>query len=254
VGGFEGLEGAIIMTALAAIETGVGLISLATTACARKIIAGKVPELMTRPIREGEERGMLERLLEERKYDGMVIGPGMGRTDFASQIFVNIMNLLPGSGIEKVLVDGDGLFHLALYLENNNLPGGIDFIITPHFGEAPRLLGAGVRDIKQNRVKAAEELAEKTGTVAVLKGPASIVSGKTCTFINTTGSPALATGGTGDVLSGITGAIMLREDAVTASSLGVYIHGAAADLYCSENSSSILKATDIIEYIRKVIG
>jgi NAD(P)H-hydrate epimerase len=253
VGGFEGLEGAIIMTASAAIETGVGLATLFTTAGARDIISGKIPELMTRSLPGEGEIDTLQTLLEERRYDGMIIGPGMGRTETARNIFLNLMNLLSETGIRKVLVDGDGLFHLSSYLENNSLPECVDFILTPHFGEASRLLKREVVTIKENRVKAAEDLAEKTGAAVILKGPSSIISGKTGTFINTTGNPALATGGTGDLLSGITGAIMLREDAITASSLGAYIHGAAADLYCAENSMDILKATDLIGYIRKVL-
>lgn len=254
VGGFDNLEGAIMMTAAAALETGIGLISLLTTARARKIIAGKIPELMTISFDEAGEKDALCELLNKRKYNAMVIGPGMGRTDNALNYFTNIMNLLPETGINKVLIDGDGLSHLALYLENNILHRSIDFIITPHFGEASRLMKTGIDTIKSNRVKAAEKLAEKTGATVVLKGPASIVSGKTGTFINTTGNPSLATGGTGDILSGITGALMLREDIIPASCLGTYIHGSAADLYCSENNTDLLKATDLINYIRHAIG
>ncbi len=254
VGGFPGFEGAIMMTAAAALETGIGLISLITTMGGRKIIAGKIPELMTRSLGEEGEIDELKRLLEERRYDGIVIGPGMGRAEIASKTFFDIMKLLPDTGIKKVLVDGDGLFHLASYLEKNRLPGQVKFLITPHFGEASRLIKADVGTIKSNRVKAAEELAKKTGAAVILKGPASIVSDGNFTFINTTGNPSLATGGTGDVLSGITGAIMLREDTLTALCLGTYIHGAAADLHCSRNAADILKATDLIGYIPEVIG
>ncbi len=253
MGGFESLEGAIMMTASAALETGVGLISLITTEGARKIIAGRIPELMTRSFDREEGKDEIQKLLDEREYRGMVIGPGMGRSEKAGEIFNNTIDHLERSGIKKVLIDGDGLFHLVSYLEKSTLPRGVEFIITPHFGEASRLMKRDVESIKRNRTAAAEELAGKTGAAVILKGPSSIVSGETGTFINTTGNAALSTGGTGDLLSGITGALMLGKDALTASCLGVYIHGSAADLCCLKNSTDVIKATDLIPYIREAI-
>jgi hydroxyethylthiazole kinase-like uncharacterized protein yjeF len=258
VGGFEGMEGAIMMTALAALENGVGLASLVTTPASRAVIAGKIPELITKALPEislsRQERVSTETLsdlFEGRTYNVLVIGPGMGRTPFAKAIFEAIIENIFHFGVKRVLVDGDGLFHLAEYLENHMLDGRLEFIITPHFMEAHRLSGIPVETISSNRLNAAGILSRKLSCITLLKGPATIISDGDRYIINTTGSPALATAGSGDVLSGIIGSFLLRKfGSLHAAAFGAYIHGRAADSYCSENQTGILKATDLIRHIR----
>ncbi|MCP4133413.1 MAG: NAD(P)H-hydrate dehydratase [bacterium] len=282
IGGFDSMEGAIMMTAASALETGVGLISLLTTEKARSIIAGKIPELITlsikdsikdpisptsnpcaersrsieprTPVLSGAEASNLSSL--KRSYDALVIGPGMGRSALARKIFFEIMDSLTDFGIRRVLIDGDGLFHLVDYLKENKTVKtgpGLEYIITPHFFEASRLMEKEVSEIKRNRLQAAKELARITGSTCLLKGPATIISDCVNSYINSSGCPALATGGSGDVLSGITGALMLKNLPITeTAALGAFIHGKAAELFCSENGTDTLKATDVIEYIRKV--
>jgi ADP-dependent NAD(P)H-hydrate dehydratase / NAD(P)H-hydrate epimerase len=263
VGGFDGMEGAIFMSAMAAFETGVGLATLLTTHGARNIIAGKIPELITRSLNsfnseaENEEIGedILSFFREDRLYDAMIIGPGMGRSELSAQIFNVILNNINRSGINKVLIDGDGLFHLSEYLKINKLPDNVSFVITPHFGEASMLLNTPVQNIKNNRLQSAKDLSIKTGSVVVLKGPATIITDSSNSFINTTGNPALGTAGSGDVLSGIIGALLLGDLLpLQTAAIGAYIHGLTADILVKEYDMPVLKATDLIDYIRIAVA
>ncbi|MFC1670877.1 NAD(P)H-hydrate dehydratase [Spirochaetota bacterium] len=248
VGGFDGMEGAIMLSARAALETGVGLISLLTTGNARNIIAGKIPELITAGLDDVDD------FLSSRKYDSAVIGPGMGRDKSAKDVFENIIGKLAGAGIKNALIDGDGLFHLAGFLKENKLPRDVKFIITPHFKEASVILDKKMEDIKNDRLKACRELAGYVDSIAVLKGPGTIISGGGKTLINTTGNPYLATAGSGDVLSGIIGSLMLRDYSVLdMAGLGVFIHGRAADLFVKENEGKAMRASDIINYIGRTL-
>ena len=261
VGGFDNMEGAAIMTAMAAFETGVGLATLITTHKARKIIAGIIPELITRTLEsfkggiEKEIKKDIEAFFgEDRHYNVMIIGPGMGRSEVSSHVFNIIINNLKLSGIKKVLIDGDGLYHLSKFLKSNKLPENISFVITPHFSEASRLLNKPVEQIKRNRLEAAKELAKKTSAVALLKGPATIITDGINSLINTTGNPALGTGGSGDVLSGIIGTLLLKDILpLDSTGMGAYIHGLAADISVEESNLQVLKATDLIKQIRPAV-
>ena len=249
-GGFDGMEGAIMMTAMAAFENGTGLATLLTTEKAREIIAGRIPELITRALPSGDIRALTPELLAGRRYDVLVIGPGMGRTETARDFFTAVMDALPVSGIGRVLIDGDGLYHLAGWLREHSLDANIDYVITPHFMEASRLTGISVEEIGRDRLEAARKCAAMTGAVVLLKGPASIVTDGSRTFVNTSGNPALAAAGSGDVLSGVIGSFLLRKiTAVEAASIGCHVHGRAADLLAQSGRETI-KATDLIPYLR----
>ncbi|MBN2402353.1 MAG: NAD(P)H-hydrate dehydratase [Spirochaetes bacterium] len=266
IGGFDGMEGAIIMSAVSAFETGAGLATLLTTNQARNIIAGQIPELMTRTLDslnlQTQEKNIQKNIIEDinkffkesRHFDSMIIGPGMGRTEISSYIFNSIINKLKDSGIKKVLIDGDGLFHLSVYLKFNPLPGNISYLLSPHFNEASKLLEKPVDEIKKNRLFYAKELAKKTSAIVLLKGPATIITDGNNSLINTTGNPALGTAGSGDVLSGITGALLLKDiSPFNAAGIGAYIHGLAGDMCVEKSKVPVLKATDIINNVRAAL-
>ena len=243
-GGFDGMEGAIMLSAKAALETGVGLVSLITTPKAREIIAGKIPELITIQA----QADAIDSLLRERKYDSLVIGPGMGRSEDSAKLFNALMDALPEN--TGVVIDGDGLFHLTSYLKSKKLKNTVKYILTPHFNEASRIMEKSVDEIKANRLAAAKECAAKTGCTVLLKGQASIVSDGGRAYINTSGNSLLATAGSGDVLSGILGALLLRGlKAELAACAACFFHGKAADLLASGGAKH-LKAGDIIEAIK----
>ena len=253
IGGFDGMEGAIIMTAMAALEQGVGLLTLLTTEKARDRIAGRVPEMITAALDTGDICRSIEDFFSRRKYSALVIGPGMGRDEYSWEIFRCIMEKSSSLGLGRVLIDGDGLYHFAEYSGNGIPESSTEFIITPHFMEASRILGIDTQEIRSNRFESARSLAEHSHATAVLKGPASVISNGSRTLINTTGSSLLATAGSGDVLSGIIGSLMLGTlDTLDAAGTGAWIHGRAADLYSAEENFPAMKATDIIRYIRRV--
>jgi ADP-dependent NAD(P)H-hydrate dehydratase / NAD(P)H-hydrate epimerase len=253
IGGFDGMEGAAMLAASAAFETGVGLVTLLTTGTARTAVAGKIPELMTMslPADAADVEQSIRTILEAKQWDALILGPGLGRTDFSRLVAETTIKAVPACGIKRVLIDGDGLFHLAGYLKKEKLDKGVAWLVTPHFLEASRLIGLSVDEIKSNRLNAASVLSARHSCSALLKGPGTIVTGGGHQFINTTGNAALATAGSGDVLSGIIGAMLLRKlPAVHAAACGAWLHGRAADLYSSEHASTVMKSSDILPYIR----
>lgn len=258
IGGFDGMEGAALLAASAAFETGVGLATCLTTASARTNMAGRLPELMTcaLPGEDGDEpvAEAIDALLDTGRYQAIIIGPGMGRTELARRVFKAALSSAGRHGIGRVLIDGDGLFHLAEALKEGASGCGPGMIVTPHFMEASRIMGISVDEIRQNRHEAAGSLARRLGCTAVLKGPASIITDGSRYCINTTGNAALAAAGSGDVLSGMTGALLLRRlRPLIAASYGVFLHGRAADLCCSERETNLLKSTDLLPYIRRAM-
>lgn len=254
IGGFSGMEGAIMLAAMAALETGVGLVTILTVAGSREIIAGKIPEAMTYSLAEDDIFNSLKNIFNEKNYDAVVMGPGMGRNTLAGAVTSCIIENMSDFKINKLLIDGDGLYHTGKLLQTKKTSLPDNIILTPHFMEASRLAGIPVNYIKNNRLNSARDCSKFCNGITVLKGPASIVSDGINSFINTTGNPAMATGGSGDVLSGIIGSLMLKnESLLDAATSGVFIHGKAADLYCAENSVDILKAGDLISCIRHAI-
>jgi NAD(P)H-hydrate epimerase len=282
VGGFDGMEGALLLTASACFETGAGLVTALTTGSARTVMAGKIPELMTAAIpgieSSGQEvpgevrdgiawNGDMEKKLadeiardlgkffmEGRRYGVAVVGPGMGRGPLSKAVFRALMGNLENFGLARVIIDGDGLYHYAAWLAEKGASKA-DIIITPHFLEASRITGDTVEKLKANRFASAKALASKCGAVALLKGPATLVSDGVNTRINTTGNPALATAGSGDVLTGIIASLASRGlSSLDAASLGAWLHGRAADLFVSETGVEVMKASDIAAHIRKAVA
>ncbi len=254
IGGFENMEGAALLTASALFNTGCGLVTIATQIKSRPIIAGKIPESMTLSLPDDPDTGSLSDLFESLKITSLIIGPGLGRTVYSEQIFKNTITFLKKNHIKRVLIDGDGLFHLAEFIKNEKLPGNIEFIITPHFLEASRILGKSVELLKLNRLESCKELSRFTGCITVLKGPSTIVSDGETSYINTTGNSGLATAGSGDVLTGIIGSFMNRcISAIEAAAAGVFIHGACADLFGSTAECSTMSASDIVLNIKSAL-
>ena len=260
VGGFDGMEGAIMMAARAAFETGIGMGSLLTTAAARRIIAGRIPELITLSLAgdhdatapdPGAIRAALAAIFERNRYGAVLVGPGMGRGPLARAVCDALFTSARDFGIKRMLIDGDGLFHLAGFVKKGKPDSAVSIIITPHFREASLLSGSAVDEIRDDRHGAAGRIARELSCTAVLKGPSSVVTDGDRFLINTTGNPALATAGSGDVLSGIIGALMLRRlSPLQAAGYGAWIHGRAADLFCSDQNTDLLKSTDLLTYIR----
>lgn len=255
IGGLTGMEGAAILTAAAMFRTGTGLVTLATTEDSRRIAAGKIPELMTASLPGSADAESMWNILNAKKYTTLIIGPGLGRDDYSESVFNSAIDKAADSGIARVLIDGDGLYHLSAYIKRKKLTDGVKYIVTPHFMEASRLTGLSVEDIRHNRLKTCIKVAEAIGCICVLKGPATIVSDGEKSCINTTGNRGLATAGSGDILSGIIGSLINRiDDMLKAASAGVFIHGLCADIYSEKNNIDSMSSSDILDYIRPALN
>jgi ADP-dependent NAD(P)H-hydrate dehydratase / NAD(P)H-hydrate epimerase len=220
-GGGPGMRGAGRLAAMAALRAGAGLVTLAAIGTPDVDALGAADAVMTRAL-----DGPLGPLLDGKA--AIVIGPGLGMAGDARARVVEAL----ASGVPAVL-DADALNLLA------SAPGVIagaagPVVITPHPGEAARLLGGAVPDVERDRLAAARALAAKTRAVVVLKGARAIVCDGTLgdehCAINPTGGPALATAGSGDVLAGTIGALLAQGlPAGDAARAGAYVHGAAGD-------------------------
>ncbi|HPF04409.1 MAG TPA: NAD(P)H-hydrate dehydratase [Spirochaetota bacterium] len=254
IGGLTGMEGAAMLTAAAMFRTGTGLVTLAANDESRKIIAGNIPELMTASLPAEPGQKSFEELLKSKKYTTLIIGPGLGRDAYSKSVFNSTVQCAADCGIAKVLIDGDGLFHLADFLKEKKLSKEITWLITPHFMEASRITGLSIEEIKRNRLKSCKKIAEDSGCITILKGPATIVSDGERSFINLSGNRTLATAGSGDVLTGIIGALVNRiSDHLSAAASGVFIHGLSADVYSENNNIDSMSASDILNYIRPAL-
>lgn len=240
VGGDAGFSGAIRLAAEAALRVGSGLVSVATRKEHSSLINLGRPELMCHGI---EQPDQLIPLLA--KASVVVIGPGLSQSQWSKDLFVFVVNCK-----KPLIIDADGLNILA-----NNALFNDDWVLTPHPGEAARLLNCSTSDIAENRFAAVSQIQKKFGGVAVLKGAGTLIDNGNEIQVSTTGNPGMASGGMGDVLAGmIAGLIAQRMTLDIAASSAVYIHGRAADLCAEENGEKGLLASDLMPFIRKLVN
>jgi len=254
VGGSRGMGGAPAMAGRAALRMGAGLVTIAAPGSVQPQIAARMDECMTLPL--PEEDGMLgdgavQALAEiAGRCDAACVGPGAGRGRTAQQVLARFFQALD----RPLVIDADGLNALACHLaslDSRRAPT----VLTPHPGECARLLGCDSDRIQADRMAAAREAAQRFRCVVVLKGARTLVAdgrpGHAAEVgINTTGNPGMATGGTGDVLAGMIGALLARGiDAYEAACAGVYVHGRAGDIAAERLGQSSLVAGDVIEAV-----
>lgn len=236
VGGGENLGGAAILAATAAIKTGAGLVSCWLHRANQAAALSYCPEIMWQGYSDACDVGSLGR------YEAIGFGPGLGRNALAEQVFLDTISAIKTAETPTVL-DADGLYWLAQH-SSVELPK--QCVLTPHAGEACRLLNAQQEDVfssgriepqlsvdtayvEQNRIKVAQLLAKKYGAVCVLKGPGSVISDGAQTFVVAGAHPALITAGLGDVLTGlITSFIAQGASVMDASLLATQLHFEAA--------------------------
>ncbi len=258
VGGDNGMGGAVMMAAEAAARVGAGLISVATRTQHVAPLLARRPELMVHPVESSDD--ILPLL---GKASVIVIGPGLGRSEWSKQLLkMAMMSELP------MVVDADGLNLIAEQLTELSKKNSIqrdNWVLTPHPGEAARLLGVDVKDIARDRFQAVTDLQKDLGGAVVLKGAGSLVASSSADIaedqselsigVNTTGNPGMATGGMGDVLSGIIGGLMAQKlSPKDAAELGVALHGLAADRAAEVNGQRGLLATDLFPHIRRLVN
>lgn len=246
IGGDVGHGGAAIMAAEAAARTGAGLVSLATRPEHVTAALARRPEVMSFGVISGQE---LEPWLE--KPDVLVLGPGLGQSPWSEQMLQQALATdLP------VVLDADAL---NLVAAGRLWPAGKardNWLLTPHPGEAARLLGQSTDTINADRFAAVRLLQERFGGVAVLKGAGSLIGapGQPVGLV-TAGNPGMASGGMGDVLSGILGALIAQGLTMgQAAELGVSLHAHAADIAAGDRGQISLLATDLLDYIGALLG
>jgi len=247
VAGGRGKIGAAHLSAMGALKSGAGLVTVATPASCQPLVAVMAPEYMTDPLVEGPEGGVALESLEHvltRQADVIAAGPGLG-TAHGTVAFVR--GLLQRAGVPLVL-DADALNAFADAPELLVGPEGRDVIITPHPGELARLVGVTTADVQANRIEVAQGFAETHQLYVVLKGHRTIVAtpeGRV--FVNPTGNPGMATGGMGDLLTGMIAAWLAQLlDAEAACKLAVYLHGLAGDLAEAAEGEVALTPSDVV--------
>ena len=246
VAGSMGKTGAAHLAALGALRSGAGLVTVATPRSCLPILASMGAEYMTVPLDEtpsgAVDYAAIDRVLE-LKSDVIAVGPGLGQEP---STFAFVQGLLERAGVPLV-VDADAINAFAGEPERLVGRDGVDVVITPHPGEMARLLNTTTEAVQQDRLGQAREFASSHRVHVVLKGHRTIVAGpEGRSFVNLTGNPGMATGGTGDLLTGMIVAWFAQLlDAEAACKLSVYLHGAAGDLAESDEGQIALLATDI---------
>ncbi len=239
VGGAEGMSGAIRLAAEASLRAGAGLVTVATASSHANMINLTRPELMVTGVEHAEA---LQVLID--KVDVIVIGPGLGQSDWAKALFNEVCE----SDKPKVL-DAD-----ALNLLSKTSLSDVCWILTPHPAEAGRLLGVTTDVIEQNRYHSIQKIVKNRGGGCILKGAGSLVSDGHTIRVCRAGNPGMASGGMGDVLSGIVGALLAQGlslfDAATAAT---QIHAQAGDLAAKQGERGLL-ASDLFPYIRELVN
>ncbi len=255
IAGSVGMTGAAALSALGALRSGAGLVTVMTPACEQPVLAVKLTEAMTVPL--PHENGVISEaaaeLIAERvaNADAVVFGPGLGKGRGILQILKRLL-----SEFEKTLViDADGINALSLNIDIL-CRKRCNVILTPHPGEMSRLTGLSVPEIQADRVAVAERFARKFDVTLALKGKGTVIAARDKEHtVNPSGNSGMATGGTGDVLSGIIASLAAQGcNAYDATVLGVYLHGRAGDLAALQKGVHGLIASDLCNELPAAIS
>jgi ADP-dependent NAD(P)H-hydrate dehydratase / NAD(P)H-hydrate epimerase len=241
IGGASGKTGAAAMAGLAALRSGAGL---ATVACSEPNLIAVAPELMTMPL---PDSSTVETITERK--DIIALGPGLG----SAPELVSLTRSLVAELRKPMVIDADGLNALA---GSEWSSGGNFRVLTPHPGEMSRLAGKPVAEIQADRLGAARAFAIDKKVCLVLKGQRSLIAfadGRV--WINPTGTPAMATGGTGDILTGLIAGFLgqFRDRPEQAIAAAVYLHGLSGELGAAAKGEKPLIATDLLEFLPAAI-
>lgn len=247
--GSPGLTGAAALAAESAVRSGAGLVTLGIPKSLNPILESKITEPMTLPLPETPDHCLRLRALETltpqlERFTAVAIGPGLGRNGETGMLIRELLRILD----VPVVLDADGItpFHSGdpeLRHSNDNR------IITPHPGELSRFVGVPTDAIQRDRLGQASEAAKANGINVVLKGAMTVIAEPSGgVSINSTGNPAMASGGMGDVLTGVIGALLAQGLSVQASAkLGVFVHGLAADRLVARTGALALLASQVSE-------
>jgi NAD(P)H-hydrate epimerase len=255
LGGSPGLTGAPTLAAQGALRAGAGLVTVGCAASLNPILEVKLTEAMTRPL-PGETDGTLgpgsagAALELAGAADAVVLGPGLSREAEAQQFARDMLRQCAS----PMVIDADALAAInpsLLRVRTAEAPT----VITPHPGEMARLIGCSIEEVQRDRLACARQVAAESGATVVLKGAGTVIAAPDGqAWVNPTGSNALATGGTGDVLAGVIGAFLAGGvDPPAAAVAGAYYHGAAGDLTARRLSERGVVAGDVAEALAEAL-
>ncbi len=272
IGGSLGKAGAAAMAGFSALRAGAGLSTVATPKSVLATVAAFHPELMTEPLAETKDGTIslralgpgLDALLERKT---LAIGPGISRNSETAEFVREIVKRT--SDDTPIVVDADGLNAFATAELRSAWTGegarphtngsagqlngrGRTVVITPHPGEMARLTGSSIAEIQANRLEVARNFAREHELIVVLKGHRTLIAASDGTvWVNPTGNPGMATGGTGDVLTGMVAGLIAQhpQHALEATALAVYLHGLAGDLAAESVGENSLVATDLVRFL-----
>jgi hydroxyethylthiazole kinase-like uncharacterized protein yjeF len=263
VAGSRGKSGAALMTGLSALRSGAGLVTLWVPKGLQRDIAGKYPELMTEFLPQTEDetsdRAGADRVLEQlSQVEALVLGPGLTTNPSTRRLVWELVR----NATVPVVIDADGINAFVPPAEPLRNEAGQPVVITPHPGEMARLMGKNISDVQRNRLETARECAARYHCYVILKGFQTVIATpEEDLFINNTGNPGMATGGTGDVLAGMVGRFVAgwnKErsagkdcDLADYIAAAVHLHGLAGDLAAEEEGMESLIATDLLVYLPK---
>jgi NAD(P)H-hydrate epimerase len=253
IGGSRGLSGAISLAAQGALRSGVGLATVAVPDRCLETVAQFCPVYMVLalPDEQGKigagTRDVIQSWLG--RADVFAVGPGMGQSEQLRRLVAQLWREIPA----PVVLDADGLNNLAADTSWSRLPSPAPRVLTPHPGEMQRLSGVVSSD-RDGQKRAAIDMALKARATIVLKGHRTWVTDGQRHYENTTGNPAMASGGSGDVLTGVITALIGQGlDVFSAAVLGVYVHGVAGDIAHKEIGGESVLATDLIAALPRAL-
>jgi ADP-dependent NAD(P)H-hydrate dehydratase / NAD(P)H-hydrate epimerase len=242
IGGDYGMGGAIRLAAEAALRVGAGLVTVATRPEHVNIVSGSRPELMCHQVQQASD---LDRMLNRATV--IVLGPGLGKSDWAQAIFERILE-----APQPKVMDADALNLLAQFPQQCD-----DWILTPHPGEACRLLDVPCSDVQNNRYDALGSLQDRYGGVVLLKGSGTLICSPDHDItLCPAGNPGMASGGMGDILSGMIGGLLAQKlSLLQAANAGVLAHARAADeAVIAGGGERGLLATDLLAHVRGLVN
>jgi len=251
VAGSRAMPGAAALVTGACVQVGAGLTTLCAPEDVCRVVLSRVPEITTIPLSENSE-GILDSkaldLISPRlnEFTAVVIGPGLGTHPATIEAVRAIVETREGT----LVIDADGLNAIAgatEILQQRNQKGHIS-ILTPHAGELSRLVGRPAPDLDADRLRAARDATTDLASIVVFKGPGTVIAGGE-TFINATGGPALAQGGTGDVLAGMVAGLLAQKGRAVGArdvAASVWLHGAAGDRVAARVAPHPADATALI--------
>jgi ADP-dependent NAD(P)H-hydrate dehydratase / NAD(P)H-hydrate epimerase len=258
IGGSLGKAGAVAMAGMSALRSGAGLVTVATAKSVLLTVAGFHPELMTEPLQETDTSsiaieafasGKLDELADKKTV--LAIGPGISRHPQTSELVRKAVAKYKN----PIVLDADGLNAFEGRAKELN-GSGRTLIITPHPGEMARLASCSIADVQKDRLNIARNFAREHELIVVLKGDRTLIADPNGeVWINTTGNPGMATGGTGDILTGMVAGFVAQnpKDAFIAACAAVHLHGLAGDVACETMGEHCLVATDLLKGLPEAI-